>query len=397
MYKFSKSISDSFKSISVEPRSLCIRAERNSKMRWKGLVVCLLLVAAVDARKKGKGKKTKPGTCPTKQIECFDPNPKDECRKDKHCDAKQKCCPSVCNKKACMDPIPSCPVPLCKNPCEYGVYPDENGCFMCDCRPNPCSLVKCASGTVCKVQEVMECDTAHCNPVAACVSDEKPGECPVSTGPCIDPATADQCESDTDCKKQDKCCKTECAKACVRPLIIACAMVKCTEPCEHGFVTDSNGCQTCECIPPPDPCSASNQEGFNDALHHTCNKQLHKLQFVGRMSEGKFFALPSQLNGLVLDMQNDAVECRHVAFPRGPNQLFCEDNVNGCLRSALDDNFVLEVQDALADTKQGQRTINRMNPTQCLDIKGAKDKNGSKVIEYEYHEAYNQHWNFQDI
>ncbi|ELU05868.1 hypothetical protein CAPTEDRAFT_206127 [Capitella teleta] len=152
--------------------------------------------------------------------------------------------------------VPDCPQVLCKIYCEFGYYPDDNGCPICKCRPNPCSLVKCGFGTHCEVRQI-QCVTTPCDSdlTAVCVPDDKPGQCPPSPlRACTDPTAKDQCQSDSECKEQDKCCKTVCAKECVAPMIIACAMVKCADPCENGFVYDSNGCQTCECAT-LDPCS----------------------------------------------------------------------------------------------------------------------------------------------
>jgi hypothetical protein len=65
-----------------------------------------------------------------------------------------------------------------------------------------------------------------------------------------------------------------------------------------------------------------------------------KQRSLNRMSEGK-------LNGLVLGVQNSEAYCgNQVAtwhYDGGANQLFYEDYLNGCIRSALGDNLYLEI------------------------------------------------------
>merc|ERR1712170_335702 len=72
-----------------------------------------------------------------------------------------------------------------------------------------------------------------------------------------------------------------------------------------------------------------------------------------KMAEGKFFVIRSQLNDMVLDVSNNVASPGNPVvmwhFNGGDNQLWYEDYVNGCIRSALDDTLVLEVQgDTLA-------------------------------------------------
>jgi len=81
------------------------------------------------------------------------------------------------------------------------------------------------------------------------------------------------------------------------------------------------------------------------------------------MGEGKFFVVRSQLNGMVLDIQDsnlapgNPVALWH--YNGGENQLFYEDFVNCCIRSAMDDNFCLEI---MGD----QLTINLFNPHESM-------------------------------
>ena len=65
------------------------------------------------------------------------------------------------------------------------------------------------------------------------------------------------------------------------------------------------------------------------------------------MGEGKFFVIRSQLNGMVMDIQDNVLAPGNPValwhYNGGENQLWYEDYVNCCIRSALDDNFVLQV------------------------------------------------------
>ena len=66
------------------------------------------------------------------------------------------------------------------------------------------------------------------------------------------------------------------------------------------------------------------------------------------MAEGKFFSIRSDLNGMVLGVSYGSAEpgTTVIMWPShgGQDQLWYEDFVHCCIRSALDDNLVLEVQ-----------------------------------------------------
>ena len=47
--------------------------------------------------------------------------------------------------------------------------------------------------------------------------------------------------------------------------------------------------------------------------------------------------------------------------------------------------------------KSDNRIVNRFDPSQCLDIKRARDKDGAKIVAYEYKALDNQHWEFEYI
>ena len=43
------------------------------------------------------------------------------------------------------------------------------------------------------------------------------------------------------------------------------------------------------------------------------------------------------------------------------------------------------------------RIVNAANQDQVIDIKGEKDKNGAKIVGYEWHGGQNQMWSFQHV
>ena len=68
--------------------------------------------------------------------------------------------------------------------------------------------------------------------------------------------------------------------------------------------------------------------------------------------QGKFFTIRSHLNGMVLDLQdnmaNPGNQVKMWDFHGGENQLWYEDYSKCCIRSALDDNYCLEIMGELS-------------------------------------------------
>ncbi|XP_067675379.1 perlwapin-like isoform X1 [Haliotis asinina] len=81
---------------------------------------------------------------------------------------------------------------------------------------NPCAVVRCEAGTVCKVQTV-KCVKAPCPKLPRCVPTDKPGSCPKPVpglfGICIA-----RCSTDADCDGDQKCCGS-CPRQCTRPVL----------------------------------------------------------------------------------------------------------------------------------------------------------------------------------
>lgn len=127
--------------------------------------------------------------------------------------------------------------------------------------------------------------------------------------------------------------------------------------------------------------------------------------------EGKFFLIKSQLNGLVLDIENNspypgAKVSTFQAKPVGENdnQIWYEDRLTGTIRSALND-FCLDIQnDNLvvmpyspgSNTQEwqlsGNRISNKGNPNWVIDIAGNNSDPGARVAAYDYNGGANQHW-----
>jgi len=127
------------------------------------------------------------------------------------------------------------------------------------------------------------------------------------------------------------------------------------------------------------------------------------------------FLIVSQMNGKVLDIQggNAMPGARVIMWFRkmeySPNQLWYLDP-SGIIRSMLND-FALEcgAQGAMLCVQpfnggarqqwvfQGNRVVNRMYPSECIDIARAENRDGADVIGWPYKGSMNQHWTLQYV
>ncbi|KAF6028371.1 hypothetical protein EB796_002878 [Bugula neritina] len=161
----------------------------------------------------------------------------------------QQSCPVNCpvwkqDKRGCNTCDCECPLVKCSEPCPYGFKTDEFGCQTCQCRDcplgdQPCSVVRCGSGTTPTV-----INKPNACPTCKCVANPKPGVCAprIGFGICIA-----ECTDDAECPGAQKCCGS-CPRQCEDPLLKpACPLVLCAKPCPYGSLTDENGCQTCRC------------------------------------------------------------------------------------------------------------------------------------------------------
>ncbi|XP_071965848.1 uncharacterized protein [Antedon mediterranea] len=235
------------------------------------------------------------------------------CSGDEDCFGVQKCCSNGCGH-ACVQPVAVCP-PLCKMACSFGNVLDENNCPICECKPNPSTVV-----AVCPPLCKMACpfgnvlDENNC-PICECKPDPSPvitDSCPTGfenvDGECVD---IDECQTfDQACPQDGGCINTEGSFECVggnpfvdpiepiKPIVHvikegSCPMVSsdtvgicaemcsgdedcfgvqkccsngcghaCVQPvavcpplckmaCPFGNVLDENNCPICECKPNP--------------------------------------------------------------------------------------------------------------------------------------------------
>jgi len=127
------------------------------------------------------------------------------------------------------------------------------------------------------------------------------------------------------------------------------------------------------------------------------------------------FMLLSELNGMSLDINggNRNPGAQIIVWPckrdRSPNQLWYMDPT-GCLRSALNDyapqsngqgdKFTMQPFNGSPQqqwTLQGNRIVNRMNQSMCMDIEGGKNQQGVSLISWPYKSSANQHWRIEYV
>jgi len=124
---------------------------------------------------------------------------------------------------------------------------------------------------------------------------------------------------------------------------------------------------------------------------------------------GKFFVIQSRLNGLVLDIEGQA------ASPGAPvvtwdfngqdNQLWWQDSICNVIRSKLDEDLVLEMQDDSLIVNNYQpdeynqkwrvtgETISHVeNDTLVLDIADNCEDPGARICSFDYNGGDNQLW-----
>jgi len=130
------------------------------------------------------------------------------------------------------------------------------------------------------------------------------------------------------------------------------------------------------------------------------------------MSTGKFFVIRSKMNELVLDIEGqDATPGAKVItwnYSGTDNQLWFQDYIAKVIRSKLDDNLVLEMQDDILIVNEYQPdeynqkwkvTMDRIthveNNELVLDIFEANPEPGAQICSYEFSGADNQLWSIE--
>ncbi|XP_041419641.1 WAP four-disulfide core domain protein 3-like [Xenopus laevis] len=143
----------------------------------------------------------KPGTCPlpVNENEC-DLSQRDECRSDRHCRGKLKCCSNGCRKR-CLLPLEdkddSCP------------FFDASICVHVRPLPDECSSDNQCQGTE-------RCCCYNCRLACKPTVIVKPGQCPAPNKLCSLLPPKHECETDGGCKGKQKCCEN-CGRKCTTP------------------------------------------------------------------------------------------------------------------------------------------------------------------------------------
>ncbi|XP_063603126.1 papilin-like [Penaeus indicus] len=104
--------------------------------------------------------------------------------------------------------------------CPYGLQKavDGRGCHVCSCY-DPCERKRCPPLTQCAVDLTSGADlTSGGRWVGVCREVTKAGQCPSPSGRPIPSECQDECENDSGCHGDQKCCHNGCAFSCVKPV-----------------------------------------------------------------------------------------------------------------------------------------------------------------------------------
>lgn len=98
--------------------------------------------------------------------------------------------------------------------CQYDIDTSYNadGCRVCTCS-HPCKDKNCPEGSICAVDYEFDPETGT-NFVAVCRQQHKQGECPRLGN---STTCSRDCEQDSDCRGDTKCCQAGCGFVCVDP------------------------------------------------------------------------------------------------------------------------------------------------------------------------------------
>jgi len=132
----------------------------------------------------------------------------------------------------------------CPMDCPFGTANKTvNDRCICVCAPDPCEGIVCPVNQICKIRYGNNCEKQPCKTVG-CVPIVKDGECPLPEF--IKTFEHINCEGDSECWGQAKCCPSTTVTTCVRP----CRLTSCK--CALGYKVDYiigfKGCQICTCV-----------------------------------------------------------------------------------------------------------------------------------------------------
>jgi hypothetical protein len=148
-----------------------------------------------------------------------------------------------------------CPPIFCDLACENGLKVDENGCDLCECNPvcedgetqdagDGCNTCTCDNGQ-------WACTEIAC-PSCPAANDFDPDEIWCTDGMTYakNPQTSECCAYNSNCAAPLGWAQYSNEFQCVE----GCEPVTCLMFCQYGWKLDENGCEICECNPPPTEC-----------------------------------------------------------------------------------------------------------------------------------------------
>ncbi|CAD5114777.1 DgyrCDS3821 [Dimorphilus gyrociliatus] len=156
------------------------------------------------------------------------------CKENEHCELEKLTCPAneLCKAKAVCVPN-NCSYPMyCPLECKHGLKRLENKCPQCECKIPSCKDITCKDDYLCVEKEVCLGETdADCYQEAKCI-----------------PATCEnvQCASGFICKQEDiKCVSPPCTEALPKCVLETCDNIDCGN--EFDCIHSTEGCSLSVC------------------------------------------------------------------------------------------------------------------------------------------------------
>ncbi|XP_058616644.1 WAP four-disulfide core domain protein 3-like isoform X2 [Onychostoma macrolepis] len=148
----------------------------------------------------------KPGVCPKNVEVAVSGVCAGKCSQDRDCPKDQKCCRSGCGRR--------CMLPYKEGPVKPGVCPKN-----VEVAVSGVCAGKCSQDSDCPKDQ--KCCRSGCGRRCMLPYKEgpvKPGVCPKNVEVAVSGVCAGKCSQDSDCPKDQKCCSKGCGPKCVAPL-----------------------------------------------------------------------------------------------------------------------------------------------------------------------------------